>query len=367
MITFDTETTNRNKGHVYDASNRLIAVGYLIDGVYREHYQDDGPTDIPRVFMGHELVGFNLKFDIAWLRRTYGIFNLVQIWDCQLAEFCFSGQTIPYPSLNLCLERYGLPQKLDVVKTEYWDKGLGTEDVPRNILSEYLEQDVRLTHELYLRQKDHPKAKLVKQMGWDLLATSEMEFNGMKYDLKGSLIAADELAGKIAAYESMLDNELGAQINWGSPSQIAAVLFGGEVKEEYKEEYVFTYKDPKKGTAQKSKNAIRTVAFPKLTESLKETPGGEPSVDAEVLSKLPKKGKVGRIVNLLLERAAISKLEGTYFRGIPKKYEEMGWTDSLIHGQINHCTAVTGRTSSERPNLQNIPKAGKEYFISRFA
>lgn len=366
MIVFDCETTNINKGHVYTDSNRLVVTGYVIDGVYREHYTDDGPTELSRVFAGHALVGFNLKFDIGWLRRTFGIFNLVQVWDCQLAEFIYSGQTIPYPSLNQCLERYGLPQKLDKVKTEYWDKGVGTENVPREILSEYLLQDVRLTEALYQAQKDHPKAKLVKQMGWDLLATQEMEWNGMRYDLAGSLEAADGLGSRIAGLEGSLDDELGARINWGSPKQVAAVLFGGEVDEEYRQEYEFFYKDPKLGSKTKSRNAIRKVAFPKLTKSLKDTPGGEPSVDAEVLSKLPKKGKVGRIVKLLLERAAIAKLEGTYYRGIPAKYDEMGWTDGIIHGSINHCTAVTGRTSSEKPNLQNIPKEGKQFFTSRF-
>jgi hypothetical protein len=67
------------------------------------------------------LVGFNIKFDLHWLRK-YGI-NFVgkRVWDCQLVHFILTGQQDTYPSLNSVAAYYDLGSKLDVVATEYWN------------------------------------------------------------------------------------------------------------------------------------------------------------------------------------------------------------------------------------------------------
>src|SRR5690606_27629138 len=76
------------------------------------------------------LIGFNIKFDLHWLRR-YGIRpnDKVRIWDCQLAEFIITGQQGAYPSLDGCCEKYGLGQKDDRI-SEYWKLGVDTTDIP---------------------------------------------------------------------------------------------------------------------------------------------------------------------------------------------------------------------------------------------
>lgn len=99
------------------------------------------------------VVGFNIKFDLLWLKRIDIDISNVVIWDCQLAEWILSSQgLLGQNSLNDACERYGFPAKLDVVKTEYWDKGIDTDEIPANILAEYLEGDLDRTERVFLKQ-----------------------------------------------------------------------------------------------------------------------------------------------------------------------------------------------------------------------
>lgn len=99
------------------------------------------------------LVGFNIKHDLLWLRRFGITFDNITIWDCQLAEWMLSYQKIlGQNSLNDACARYGFPGKLDVIATEYWDKGIDTDEIPSSILSEYLEVDLEVTEKVFLKQ-----------------------------------------------------------------------------------------------------------------------------------------------------------------------------------------------------------------------
>lgn len=87
------------------------------------------------------------------------------------------------------------------------------------------------------------------------------------------------------------------------------------------------------------------------------------------------------VVDELLEIAQLEKDNGTYYRryeydteGNVKKVSGMLQyvipSSSIIHHQLNACASRTGRLSSSRPNLQNLPRDGtsrvKEMFSSRF-
>ena len=72
-----------------------------------------------------------------------------------------NSQNNPYPSLNEALEKYGLLLKLDVVKTEYWDKNIDTDQIPVSILQEYLEYDLTGTEEVFKRQYEQLTGKQV--------------------------------------------------------------------------------------------------------------------------------------------------------------------------------------------------------------
>jgi len=58
------------------------------------------------------------------------------------------------------------------------------------------------------------------------------------------------------------------------------------------------------------------------------------------------------VAKLLLELRGIQKLNGTYVTGLEDKI----YVDGKIHGGYNLTGTVTGRTSSNDPNMQNFPK-----------
>ena len=99
------------------------------------------------------LVFFNAKFDLQWFVKEGLEYDPTKIWDCQLAHFIMTNQTHRFPSLNEVAEYWGLPMKPDVVRTEYWEKGINTGAIPWPILSEYATHDARITYQIYLRQR----------------------------------------------------------------------------------------------------------------------------------------------------------------------------------------------------------------------
>jgi uracil-DNA glycosylase family 4 len=84
-----------------------------------------------------------------------------------------------------------------------------------------------------------------------------------------------------------------------------------------------------------------------------ETAKGNPSIDKKFYDKY--KGVVE--VDLLAEWTELDKLRGTYIEGIYKLIQQHpDMRDGRVRAQFNFHTTATSRTSSERPNMQNIPK-----------
>ena len=96
-----------------------------------------------------------------------------------------------------------------------------------------------------------------------------------------------------------------------------------------------------------STDQLRYVLFEKLgLPAIKKTSTGKPSTDASVLKKLEHP-----VVEALLEYREYEKLRGTYVDG----YLPLVEADGRIRTRFNQMAASTGRLSSDRPNLQNIP------------
>ena len=99
----------------------------------------------------------------------------------------------------------------------------------------------------------------------------------------------------------------------------------------------------------KSSQQFGKVLFDDLgLRVVKKTSRGTPSTDASVLEKLE---DAHPIVGLVLRYRAVEKLRGTYVKG----YLPLIGPDQRIHARFNQTGASTGRLSSDRPNLQNIP------------
>lgn len=375
-LVLDVETTfqklpkNQSSNSPFDNRNKLVCVavqGPLTDCVpptpqHREQVQ--ALVDATEI-----VIGFNFKFDYHWLRHWGIKLDHKRLWDCQLAEFLLRDQVGAMPSLDECLEKAGLEKKYDIVKEEYWNKGKNTDEVPWDILSSYAIQDVRQTYALYQWQQQQlspSKKRLLSLMCQDLHILAEMEWNGLKYDSKLCEERASELSQKIAAITAELTSIYpDVPINFGSPQQLSAFLYGGTIKQEVKEHVGF-YKGGLKAGQPKYRNAVVEHQLPRLYEPLKGSEMAKEgifSTDETTLKKLKGKKKV---VTLLLELAKLTKLNETYYDGLPALNHMMNWPQNTLHGQFNQAVVVSGRLSSSRPNLQNMASDIQDVLTTRY-
>ena len=381
-LVLDVETTIFAKGNPFSERNKLCYVGtlcsatnaYLLyDIQYSASPYGSSLTEIQSlVSSSNLLIGFNLKFDLHWIRK-YGIdFSHCKIWDCQLVHFILSNQKAILPSLNEVAEHYGLGKKLDVVEEEYWNKNINTPDIPQDILEEYLEQDLHLTYQIYLKQveevKELPVARqrLISLHNQDLLVLEEMEYNGLLYneDKCTKLAEADQLL--LDNYDEDLRSMFPIDgINFDSGDQLSCMLYGGTITIPY-QEVVGVYKTGARAGQEKLGWKEHEYILPRLFtppkgSALKKE--GYFSTDEQTIKSL--KGNK-KFLDILLNRSTIEKRVGTYYRGIPKLRMEMDWPKNMLHGQLNQCIARTGRLSSSKPNLQNIDGNIKDLFYTRY-
>lgn len=381
MITiFDVETTISNKGNPFDQTNKLCYAGFktgnqthLFDVEYSDSPCDvDSIQDILRNSV--LLVGFNIKFDLHWIKK-YGLsFDTCRIWDCQLVHFILTGQTESYPSLNDVAAYYNLGTKLDVVASDYWDRDIDTPLVPRDILEEYLIGDLVLTEQVYLKQVEELERRqglkrLVSLHNQDLLVLQEMEYNGLLFDYVKSEELADATDKDIEEIDAILSSFVScSEFNYNSNDHLSCLLYGGSITLRRQEECGVFKTGERKGQT-KYKWVDYDVDFPRLVKPLKGSElakEGYYSTDEQTLRSLSGNKKAKEIIELLLKRAELSKRVSTYYRGLLKLQDTMNWKKGNIHGQLNQCVARTGRLSSSRPNLQNFDGGIKVLFYSRF-
>ena len=142
----------------------------------------------------------------------------------------------------------------------------------------------------------------------------EMERAGVLIDT--SLLArhSHELGRRLLDIEQQAKEVAGQPFNLNSPKQIQEILFD-------------RHKLP----------------------VIKKTPSGQPSTDEDVLEQLALDYPLAR---LILDYRAMSKLKSTYTDKLPRMVNAR---TGRVHTTFNQTTAVTGRLSSNDPNLQNIP------------
>jgi DNA polymerase I-like protein with 3'-5' exonuclease and polymerase domains len=380
-LVLDIEGPIHNNGHPFTPRNRLSLVG-LYDGSTYDVYDiehsgrpyGESLKSIQALVDGADvLIAFNSKFDLHWLRR-YGIkFLHKKLWCLQYAEFCISGQVWAYPSLHEASVLRGGIGKSDVIEEKYWSKGVETVLIPWDELVLYNKQDCLSEWDLFQRQveylKDRPQLKKLIWYGCqDLLVTEEMEWNGLKYDHEKSLSIGNVFRDESAAIDKKLQELAGrVPVLFSSPADLSALLYGGLIKEVYKEQYEFRYKDGR--TAIKSRPCVREHVLPRLVEPLKGSKTkkeGQFSTDEGTLKRLKASGQAQQIISLLLRKRELDKKVGTYYHGIPKLAAEKEWEDGVLHGQLNHCRAASGRLSSNNPNQQNLDYGVRECVVTRF-
>ncbi len=141
-----------------------------------------------------------------------------------------------------------------------------------------------------------------------------MERNGVLLDVPKLVAQSHELGTEMLEIEKKAHQAAGQPFNLNSPKQIQEILF------------------EKQGLPIK-----------------KKTPGGQPSTDEDVLQELAADYPLPK---LLLEYRSIAKLKSTYTDKLPRMVDAK---TGRVHTTYSQAVAVTGRLSSNDPNLQNIP------------
>ncbi len=152
---------------------------------------------------------------------------------------------------------------------------------------------------------------------------AKMEENGFLVDIDYLKGMGEELDRSLAKLSEEIYEEAGVTFNILSPKQLGDVLF----------------------------NTMQ-IPYPKRAKV------GSYSTSKDILDRLKNRYK---IVNLILDYRAIAKMKSNYVVGIINEVAD----DKRIHTIYNQTLTRTGRLSSERPNLQNIPIRDEQGKLTR--
>ena len=142
----------------------------------------------------------------------------------------------------------------------------------------------------------------------------KVERNGVLLDTKLLGELSGEFGAKMIALEAKAHEQAGQPFNLSSPKQIQEILF--------------------------DKQGLKPV---------KKTPTGQPSTDEDSLEQLALDHPLPK---LILEYRGLAKLKSTYSDKLPSMINP---DTGRVHTNYGQAIAVTGRLSSNDPNLQNIP------------
>ena len=389
----DVETTQKNKGDdargrfgasPFHPDNRIVHLGQkcLEDG---EYLSCDEALLIGSTLDADVLIGHNIKFDLHYLNKYHDMAQWVRdggmIWDTMVAEYVLSGQSANGKTpgslkLGKVLEGYGLEHTLKDTVSEYFEAGMGADEIPEDEILPYLEEDVTLTAELFERQAqeaiERGQMPLLMNMMEATLATWVMEMNGAVIDTKSLRMYGDVVTGHLKmtveqAQELVQVRTAYHEFNPNSDEQLSTILFGGMLKYTYdevvndEEGKPLKYKSGKKKGQIKTKKAVGELPQPRrLDPERYGSVRGKKcySVTDAVLSSIQEDTSVDPWLHVLCDLVqkvrSYKKEMSTYIDG----YLSRVWHDGKLHPEYTTTTTETGRLSCRNPNLQNIKSRG---------
>ena len=266
-----------------------------------------------------KFIGHNLKYDLQILKK-YGIEAPINIFDTMIAHYLINPESSH--KLDILSENY-LNHKCIPIEDIIGKKGASqkkmTELDPKDVY-EYACEDADITFRLKkIFDKEISQLKMTELFDKVetplILVLSNIEKNGVKIDTNFLSKMSDELEKQITKVEKLVYKEAGEEFNISSPKQLGIILFEKL----------------------------------KIDDNPKKTKSGQYSTGEDVLSKLSKKNK---IVDQILNYREFKKLRSTYVDALPLMVSK---NDGLIHTDYAQAVTATGRLSSNKPNLQNIP------------
>jgi DNA polymerase-1 len=270
-----------------------------------------------------------------------------------LVEFLLAGQSRrrSYSLAALC-DHYNLESKLDVVKT-YWERGIQTYDVPKDLIETYCLDDCTKTLAICEYQMDlvaeYGMEKLVDLQNEYTHSLMEMETNGFAFDMERAMeIYKEHKEQCVSIQQSVRDMVHIPKFNLDSTQQLACLLYGGDLKIKWTEPA--TFKSGKVYNKHFEEVVVRKpIWIKKKRTTEKKTLTAltcRTNMQRELKKLLIRYSEVKKVANTLLNK--------TGEKGLTKKVQ----VDGKIHPSFNQCIARTGRLTSSNPNSQNLPRDG---------
>lgn len=263
-------------------------------------------------------VGQNLKYD-KHIFANHGINLNGIVHDTMLQSYILESHR-PHNMDSLALRH------LDINTIGYdqiTGKGvnrIGFDQVDIEKATQYAAEDADVTMQLHQClypqiENDSRLDHIYRQLEIPVLdVLFEMERNGVLLDTRLLEIQSRELGEKLLALEQQAFLMAEQPFNLNSPKQIQEILF----------------------------NKLKLPVF-------KKTPKGVPSTNEDVLQQLALDYPLPKV---LLDYRSLAKLKSTYTDKLPQM---LNANTGRVHTNYAQAVAVTGRLSSNDPNLQNIP------------
>lgn len=249
-------------------------------------------------------VGHNLKASVLALKLA-GMNMPGQLFDTMLAHYLIEPEA-PHDLQTLCTQflTYNL---------------LGEQDgTLGDRACERVDRIIQLREKLQAEIEKRNHTRLMNEIEMPLVCVlAGMEYEGVKVDVNALARMSEDLKIESEKVQKEIFDMAGCQFNIGSPKQLGEVLFdqmklGGDSKQ-------------------------------------KKTKTGQYATGEDVLQSLSVNHEIARKI---LDFREYEKLRSTYVDALPKMISKR---DGRIHTDYRQAWAVTGRLSSNNPNLQNIP------------
>ncbi len=328
VIAFDTETTSTDEmtaglvgialatetgrgwyvpvGH---AAGAQLPLPQVVDALR-------GPLTDPNI----PKIGHNIKYDYIMLLRN-GIRVAPLAFDTMLAQWILDPASRRLGLKDMAADRLGeeMTHIEDLI-------GKGKNQVSMDMVdigaaAAYAAADAETTLRLYyLLHRDLERSgdlNLLNEIEMPLTPVlADMEMTGVLLDLPFFAQMSAELGRRMSEIETEIYRLVGRTFNVNSTQQLSDVLF-------------------------------KTLGL-EPPDRTRKTASGHYSTAADVLENLSGKHPV---VDLVLEHRELAKLKSTYVDALPPVVDANG----RVHTSYSQTGSVTGRLSSNNPNLQNIP------------
>ena len=263
-------------------------------------------------------LGQNLKYDMH-IFENHGVKLKGIVHDTLLQSYVFESHK-PHDMDTMAMRHLGYTT---IPFVDVCGKGANMicfDQVELGRATEYAGEDSDITLRLHGAMLGHVEAdkglayiyRNIEMPTMEVL--QKIERNGVLIDAALLQVQSSELGARIMELEQQAYELAGGPFNLGSPKQIGEIFFG-------------------------------KLGLPVV----KKTATGAPSTDEEVLQKLAEDYPLPKI---LLEYRGMSKLKSTYTDKLPKMVNAR---TGRVHTNYAQAVAITGRLSSNDPNLQNIP------------